>query len=128
MYKPMPLDLHEKKFKNYWISNSYKLNRRVEVVGQLDYEYFLLLEYDRNVISYCERPLKSKVILNNKRVNIIPNFWIKQIDTTEKYIFILYKPDFSKEIAIQKWCEINKKDFLILNKTEIRKNEELIEI
>lgn len=104
---------------NRWLAYSNKLKRTVYLFSDLEYEHWIQLEFDSNVINFCEQPLKVSLITGNKQVSSIFDMWIQYKDKNEEFIEIKYSSDLSKEnvkkqIQIQKsWCEKNFKNHRI---------------
>lgn len=125
MYNPIPIKRNDNFRSNYWDAYSPTLKRDVCFLGQLNYEYWLFLELCPEVVSFCERPISIKGIVNNRIKKIILNFWVKYEDGTEVFVVITEK---EKEIhqLIYNWCQSNNHNYKFISKDDIRKNKLLI--
>lgn len=60
---------------NRYIVYSLKLKRELVLYSNLEYFYFLLLEFDKSVISFCEQPdLKISQMINGKTFRSVVDF------------------------------------------------------
>lgn len=122
---------------NFWDAYSPKLNRDVSFYSDLEYDYWILLEMNKNVTKFCEQPLKVRGKYEGKTIQSIFDIWILWSNNTQEYVEIKYSKDLSpasrqykrvtKQIAIQKqWCLDNNVSYSIKTELEIRKNITLL--
>jgi len=116
---------------NTWDCFSYKLNRSVVFYSDLEYELWIILETDPEVLAFCEQPLKISGIIDNKIHHSILDMWVKYKDGTEKFIEVKYMKDklkindhnsrISRQLRLQeKWSKEEKINYEILTENEIR--------
>lgn len=128
MFTPLITDASKKYGNNRWQAYSHKLNRTVFLFSDLEYEYWLQLEFDSNVLSFCEQPLKVTSFLNNKEMASIFDMWVLYKDGYEEFVEIKYSSDLQKEkvqkqIAIQReWCKKNQKNHRVVTENEIKQH------
>lgn len=65
---------------------SRKLNRMVDCFGAAQWKYFLLLEMDPKINTYCEQYPDVDEFFNGKRFRFVPSFWVLNKDGKEKLI------------------------------------------
>ena len=109
---------------NYWLFHSRKVQRRVAVFSNLEYENILTLEMDPEVEWYCEYPLETVVYVGGKEEKILFNVWIKNADGREVYQGVAYKKaaETHKKISLQaKWCIQNGLEYEFRNEENILK-------
>jgi len=106
----------------YWEVYSPKLGRDVKLYSNVEWEHWLLLESDPNVIYFCEQPIRMLVQVGEKGSSFI-DMWVLFADHSEEYREVKLRKDVhagrsAKQIAIQKlWCERN--DFIHRVVTEL---------
>ncbi|TLS52502.1 hypothetical protein FE782_11125 [Paenibacillus antri] len=134
MKTPIPITKAEK-VRGYWEGFSPKLKRDVFFTSDLEYDYWLWVETDPNIISFCERPRKVSDLIGSKTMESVMSMWIKYHDQSEHYIKV--KPSYvrnpilskklDKEIQIeQKWCEQNNANYKTVEEESIRSNPLLL--
>ncbi|MGQ7887562.1 TnsA endonuclease N-terminal domain-containing protein [Paenibacillus sp. WC2504] len=120
---------------NNWIKYSSKIQRDVFLYSDLEYDHWILIEFDKNVKYFCEQPLHVKEFVNGEWVDTIFDMWIMTVDNKYKFVEIKYAADlnpnhqdFSKRSSEQvekqrKWCssfghpyEVHSEDFIYQNK------------
>lgn len=133
-----PIKFKNKKYgNNRWDTFSKKLGRDVHLYSDLEYEHWILIEFDPNVLTFCEQPLKIKYFLDNKLIESIFDMWVKYLNGDEFFIEVKYlkelNPNYEKsdrairQTKIQKlWCEENNKNYKVVTENEIRKNPVLL--
>jgi hypothetical protein len=85
MKTPIPLTKAEK-VRGYWEGYSPKLKRDVYFTSDLEYDYWLWVETDPNIISFCERPYKVQEIIDEKVEQSVISMWIQFRDHSEQYV------------------------------------------
>lgn len=125
MYNPTPIKRNDSFKSNYWEGYSPTLKRDVCFLGQINYEYWLLLELNPEVITFCERPITLKGIVNNKSKKMIPNFWVEYKDGTESFVVISEKDNQTHEI-LYNWCQSNNYKYEKITNEDIRKHKIII--
>lgn len=129
MYEPQPIKRNSSFYKNYWEAYSPKLNRDVCYLGQANYELWLLIEINHEIISFCERPLIISGVSNKKKIEVIPNFWLKYKNGQESLVIIeASKSEKQKrEITfLAEWCKNNNTQLQVKEYSYLLKNQLLI--
>ncbi|WP_391205441.1 TnsA endonuclease N-terminal domain-containing protein [Psychrobacillus sp. L4] len=132
MYKPLIVDASKKYGNNRWVAFSHKINRMVYLFSDLEYEHWLLIESDANVVAFCEQPLKMEVLGDNKKSASIVDMWVRYKDGQETFIEVKYSKDLSKESVVkqinvqQLWCKANNISHEVRNERNIRSNPILL--
>ena len=126
MYKPLITDSSKKYGNNRWLAYSNKIKRTVYLFSDLEYEHWLKIESDPDIIEFCEQPIKMEIIDNGKVISSIIDMWVKYKNDQEAFIEIKYRKDLSKisvmrQIYIQEvWCKVNKTNHLIRTEDDIK--------
>lgn len=124
-----------KRVKGYWEGYSPKLKRDVYFTSDLEYDYWLWVETDPNIISFCERPYKVQEVIDGKVEKSVISMWIQYHDQPEQYVKVKYSnvrnpilsKKLEKEIRIeQKWCEENHFRYMSVTEENIRYNPLLL--
>ncbi|XQY93689.1 TnsA endonuclease N-terminal domain-containing protein [Metabacillus sp. HB246100] len=132
MYKPLITDGSRKYGNNRWLTYSSKLKRNVYLFSDLEYEHWLLVESNPQIVEFCEQALLMEVVLNGKIQTSIIDMWVKYGNGKEEFLEIKYSSDLSKEkvinqIAIQKsWCKENGFQHHVRTEEYIRVNKLLL--
>lgn len=131
---PIPITKVQR-VRGYWEGYSPKLKRDVYFTNDLEYDYWLWVETDPKIVSFCERPYKVKDIIDGKIEESVISMWVQHCDRPQQYVKVKYSNDRNpiltkklvKEIHIeQKWCENNNFSYLTVTKEEIRYNPMLL--
>jgi hypothetical protein len=115
--------------KNTGYFPSIKNKRPVAFESHIERDYIYLLEFDKDVVSYFEQPLKIKYDINNGTYTYIPDFLVNRTNKTQ---IIEIKPynklkkimeDEKKRIKYvmaYKYCNANGYEFKIVTDINIR--------
>jgi hypothetical protein len=129
LYEPLPIKRNESFIKNYWESYSPRLQRDVYFLGQLNYEFWLMLEINTEISTYCERPTIIKGVHNKRRFEITPNFWVQYKNGEESFVILEYekakKPKFDINL-LEEWCYKQNKKLEVIKETYILQNQLII--
>lgn len=131
MYRPIQIKRNMRYGNNYWETYSPKLNRNVKFFSDLEYDHWLHIETDPNVISFCEQPLEIKTYYDRKIATSILDMWVLYKDNTEEFIEVKYSSEIDgssskstrslRQINIQKkWCLENNFNYSIRTEEYIR--------
>nr|WP_162305476.1 TnsA endonuclease N-terminal domain-containing protein [Brevibacillus laterosporus] len=123
---------------NYWYVYSPKLNRMVHLFSNLEYDHWILIEANPQIITFCEQPKKVEWLVGEKLLHSIFDMWIERKDGSQSFIEIKYQIDLDpqnprserplRQTHLQrKWCEENNYDYLIQTEKEIRNNPILLD-
>lgn len=134
MYNPIPLNKSQRCGVGYWEGLSPKLRRDVTLLGDLEYDHWILIETNPNIISYCERPIQLSSLINGKIVHSIPSVWVKYSDDSESLIKVRYSKSnpiksksIDQEIANeQQWCKDKNMGYCVVTENDIRSNALLL--
>lgn len=134
MYSPIPLTKSEKTGVGYWEAYSPKLKRDVTLLGDLEYDYWLFIETDPRILSYCERPILIESSFTSKIITSVPSYWVKYQDNTEAIIKVRFsKVETSKNgklknqlLIEEQWCKEKNIKHCVVNDQEIRSNPLLL--
>jgi TnsA endonuclease N terminal. len=136
MYTPVPMKRSTKYGNNYWEVYSRKVERNVRLFSDLEYDNWLLLEANANVITFCEQPLSISYKIDGKLVHSIFDMWVKYSDNKEVFMEVKYLNQLSgissslralRQTAVQRrWCEEHNYLYIIQTESEIRKNRILL--
>lgn len=120
MYQPVTKRKRNTKYgNNNWFRYSPKINRNVYFYSDLEFDHWLLIEFNRNIIHFCEQPLHVREYINEKYINTIFDMWTLDSNKQEVFIEVKYtaeldpnSTDFSlrsyNQVQSQQlWCEMN---------------------
>lgn len=118
--------------KNFSLSGniiSIKRNDLISFESSLERDFIYLLEYNSEIIQYCEQPIKISYQKKGKKSYYVPDFYVKYSDERPNEIIeVKYSEDLLKNknkfedkfIAAQLFCDKNGFNFKILTEKEIR--------
>ncbi|AVK97004.1 S-layer protein [Lysinibacillus sphaericus] len=125
LYKPLITSASKKFGNNRWESFSNKLKRNVFLFSDLEYQHWIQIETDPNIIDFCEQAIKMEIIEENKKQFSIIDMWVKYKNGKQLFIEIKYSKDLNKDsvkkqINVQRlWCKANQANHLIKTENEI---------
>ncbi len=61
MYTPIPMKRSTRYGNNYWEAFSNKMNRDVRFFSDLEYDHWILVEADLDIVAFCEQPMRIQV-------------------------------------------------------------------
>jgi hypothetical protein len=133
MYIPLDIKRNKKYGSNYWEGLSLKLNRRVRLFSDLEYDHWILVETDPNIKLFCEQPFSIKMYFEGELYESIPDMWVMKNDGTEFLIEVKYtselifddpknSPTIKKIRAYKLWCKMNNFKYLLRTEHNIRRN------
>ncbi|PKC50585.1 hypothetical protein RhiirA1_485909, partial [Rhizophagus irregularis] len=67
------------------------------MASDLEYDHWLCVECNPNIINFCEQPFEIKQMINQKRYASIPDMWILYADGTEEIREVKYERDRMNE-------------------------------
>jgi hypothetical protein len=115
-----------------WEVYSHKLKRNVTLYSDLEYDHWVLIESNPEVVFFCEQPLKIRIRLPIGVVTTIFDLWIQWRSGLEEFQEIKFEKDLedahsnsrvTRQIQAQKkWCEINSKKYSVITEKSIRSN------
>lgn len=125
LYKPLITSASKRYGNNRWESFSIKLKRNVYLFSDLEYQHWLQIETDPNIIDFCEQAIKMEIIEDNKKQFSIIDMWVRYKNGKQFFIEIKYSKDLmkdsvKKQINVQQlWCKANQATHLIKTENEI---------
>ncbi|MCY9589845.1 hypothetical protein PC41400_16630 [Paenibacillus chitinolyticus] len=131
-YKPIVLPRNKKYGNNCWLASGPKVGQRdVVLYSDLEFDHWVTVETNPNVLTYCEQPLEISYTLNGKLHSTIFDMWILMKDGTERFVEIKYEKDLKpdgrsyirtkRQITTQKeWCEQNGLQHEVITEKDIR--------
>ncbi|RCW40583.1 TnsA endonuclease N-terminal domain-containing protein [Paenibacillus prosopidis] len=138
-YKPIVLPRNKKYGNNCWDAKGPKVGMRdIVLYSDLEFDHWLTIESDSNVLNYCEQPKKITYVLNGKLYSAIFDMWILYKDGTELFIEVKYEKELhhqhrkyertKRQIEAQKeWCKQNSLRHEVRTEKSIRVGRHSIE-
>lgn len=131
MYNPIDIKRSMKYGNNYWEVYSTKIGRNIKLYSDLEYDNWVTIEADPNIVSFCEQPIKIEGEYEGKTIKSIFDMWVLYDNGTEEFIEVKYEADLKgtskrcertkRQIEIQKqWCINNNYNYRIKTDKEIR--------
>jgi len=117
---------------NLWQAFSQKLGRRVKSYSDIEYNHYILVESNPDIVSFCEQPVKVLGHVDDRNCASYMDMWILWRDGREEFREVKYAKDLDKprvirQIEIQRsWCERNGFKHSIITEKEIYKNQILL--
>lgn len=110
---------------------SVKNNDIIEFESSLERDFAYTLEYNTNVLSYCEQPIQIEYFNKNRKCTYTPDFYIKYFDNHQEIVEIKYENDLvenardyeNKFNAAKEFCINNNLVFKVLTEKYINANE-----
>lgn len=104
-----------RKIKKSYIScvgyfKSYKNNKQLAFESILERDYFMLLEFEQDVVSYEEQPLKIKYNLKAKNTRYTPDVLVSYQDGSKKIFEVKYQSDIDSDTKLQHKISILKEE------------------
>ncbi len=132
MYTPIEMKRNTKYGNNYWEAYSPKLKRNVRFFSDLEYDNWLHIETNSDIVSFCEQPLKIQIQFNGEMAESIFDMWVLYKDNTEEFMEVKYSSEICgntkksmrsiRQTNIQKqWCLENNYKYSIKTDKEIRR-------
>lgn len=123
---------------NHWFKYSPKLKRNVDLYSDLEYDHWVLIENDPNVVLFCEQPKWVKEIVDGEHIDTIFDMWLKSKNGTETFVEIKYGAELNlsdkafssrsfKQVEQQrKWCNANGLNYEVRTEEFIYRNRLLL--
>ncbi|MBP1991189.1 TnsA endonuclease N-terminal domain-containing protein [Paenibacillus eucommiae] len=138
MYNPIRLPRNKHYGSNYWEGISFKYDRIVSSYSNLEYDNWILIETDPEIIDYCEQPCKVNFVIGGKLKGTIFDMWLHHRLTGEEFIEVKYSNELKpghknyernvEQIEVQKeWCAEQGVKHSIKTEQDIRKNRILLD-
>ncbi|MDM5277412.1 TnsA endonuclease N-terminal domain-containing protein [Paenibacillus silvae] len=138
-YQPINILRGQKYGNNYWTPRGNKVDKRiVELYSDLEYDHWVVVDADPEVMTYCEQPLEISYVLNGQLRTSIFDMWILKRDGSEIFVEVKYNKELTskhpkhartqRQIEAQKeWCRINNKNYVVRTEDDIRKGRHSVE-
>lgn len=117
---------------NRWVVFSPKLQRRVVLYSDLEYDHWVLVEGTPAIKSFCEQPRRVRVQLPSGPVTTIIDMWIFWETQVQEYREIKYRDEIEKAFpnsrifrqiqAQKKWCDLAGVKHNVMTEDVIRSN------
>jgi hypothetical protein len=129
MYTPIPNDSRAYG-NNRWYGRSPKLGRNVWMYSDLEYDHWILVEMDRDVVEFCEQPLRVRT----EDGETIFDMWLRKRNGVEEFREVKFSwqinPSHAKadlrsieQVRIQEeWCRTHGYAYSVQTEREIRQN------
>lgn len=119
---------------NFWTGYSPKIKREVHFYSDLEYDHWILVETNPNIVSFCEQPIRIEKVIGGERAESIFDMWIKCRNGEESFVEVKYSKELDpnsikslrtlRQIEIQRlWCEENYYKYSVQTEKEIRGNQ-----
>jgi hypothetical protein len=124
---------------NHWFKYSPKIKRNIDMYSDLEYDHWILIENDPNVITYCEQPVWVKDVIDGEIINTIFDMWVKLKNGFECFVEIKYGAEldpshekYSSRSATQvdqqrRWCLANGLNYEVRTEEFIHRNKLLLQ-
>lgn len=104
-----------RKIKKSYIScvgyfKSYKNNKQLAFESILERDFFMLLEFDSDVVSFEEQPLKIKYKLKAKNTRYTPDVLVTYKDDSKKIFEVKYQSDVDSDTKLQHKISVLKEE------------------
>lgn len=97
-YSPIVLPRNKKYGNNCWDARGPKVGLRdIVLYSDLEFDHWLTVESDPNVLTYCEQPLEITFAINGKLHSSIFDMWILYKNGTEIFIEVKYEAELLSE-------------------------------
>ncbi|MDN4603831.1 MULTISPECIES: TnsA endonuclease N-terminal domain-containing protein [Paenibacillus] len=138
-YQPIKIPRGTKYGNNYWIPRGNKIGKRtLDLYSDLEFEHWLTVETNPEVIGYCEQPLEISYLLNGRLRKSIFDMWILYRDHSETFVEVKYEKELTsteprydrtkRQIEAQReWCRKNNIAYEVRTEKTIRKGRHSIE-
>nr|WP_082703973.1 TnsA endonuclease N-terminal domain-containing protein [Paenibacillus sp. CFBP 13594] len=138
-YHPIKILRSKKYGNNYWTSRGNKVNKRnIELYSDLEFDHWLTVETNPDVLTYCEQPLKISYVLKGQLRTSIFDMWTLNQDGKETFVEVKYEKELTsnhpkydrtkRQIeAQQEWCRLNHKAYEVRTEKTIRRGRHSIE-
>lgn len=121
---------------NRWVVFSPKLNRKVILYSNLEYDHWVLVEATPEIKSFCEQPRRVRIQLPSGPVTTIFDMWVLWETLLQEYREVKYShqlmsatPDsriFRQIQAQKRWCALNGVEHTVMDEAKIRTNPLLL--
>jgi hypothetical protein len=104
-----------RKIKKSYIScvgyfKSYKNNKQLAFESILERDFFMLLEFERGVVSFEEQPLKINYQLKTKNTKYTPDVLVTYNDDSQKIFEVKYQSDIDSDPKLQHKISVLKEE------------------
>lgn len=131
MYTPVEMKRSMKYGNNYWEAYNPKIGRNVRFFSDLEYDNWVHIETNPEIIDFCEQPLKIQIVFEDKLVESIFDMWVQYSDNTEEFMEVKYAAELvgenskslrsKRQIEVQRqWCMDHQYNYSVKTDTEIR--------
>lgn len=124
---------------NRWFTYSPKVHRIVNLYSDLEFDHWVLVEFNPNVLSFCEQPRRiNGVDKNGNKIDSIFDMWCREANDKSYYTEVKYHRELdpfnakysersAKQVDFQRsWCELNGFQYMLQTDEDIYKNKMLL--
>ncbi|MFJ8455705.1 Tn7 transposase TnsA N-terminal domain-containing protein [Bacillus paramycoides] len=133
MYHPIKMPSNKHYGSNHWVAFSYKIQRNVQLFSNLEYDNWIFVETDPNIVNFCEQPKKISYPLNGKTKHSIFDMWIQYSDGQEVFLEVKYSKELHplhkkferniNQIGVQReWCAANGFGHRVITEKDLQSN------
>lgn len=112
---------------NIWLRYSPRLDRIVRLYSDLEHDHWILLEADATVDTFCEQPVRVRVVCDGQVIESVIDTWVRWRDGREQYREVKYLKDLregkrsQRQVRAQRaWCARQGTEHAVLTEREIR--------
>lgn len=134
MLNPKIIKRNKRYGNNYWRGKGRKVNlREVTFYSDLEYDHWVSVEMDFNVITYCEQPSEKEIsyVFEGELRSTLIDMWVLLKSGIEEYREVKYTSELRpghrnyernmRQIGAQrKWCEDNGLTHRVIDETMLR--------
>ena len=81
---------------NLWIRYSPRLGRLVRLYSDLEHDHWILLEADGAVESFCEQPVRIRVVDGRRVIQSVIDVWVRWRNGREEYREVKFTHDLTE--------------------------------
>lgn len=123
---------------NHWFSYSSKIKRNVYLYSDLEFDHWILVEFDHEIVEFCEQPKHVEEYVDGEWINTIFDMWVRTKSGEEKFIEVKYACEldpvnerfsmrsFKQVQSQQKWCQAHGYYYEVHTDDDVYKNKLLI--
>lgn len=108
---PTKLSRGMKMHSNFFRMHGPKVGRLVDCYSKPEWHFFLTLEGDPNVGTYCEKFPKIDEAVNGRKLFYIFSFWVRYVDGAEELVGVHWRRKLTQnqigDLAPERWDDIN---------------------
>lgn len=130
---------------NNWFKYSPRIKRNVDMYSDLEYDHWILIEFDQSVRAFCEQPYHVEEYIDGEWIDTIFDMWCLSTNNEKMFIEVKYSAeldpnnkDYSQRSANQvekqkKWCnakeyhyEVHTDDFIYRDRLLLKNYKKIL--